>query len=160
MRRRKAGRTGQIKPFGQSVTVLTGEVEVAPGYLLCNGQAVSRMKYAALFSLIGTAYGTGDGSTTFNLPDLRGRAPHGQNSVGTYATRGVTGGAETVTLAAATLPAHNHTRGGSGGYGNMNNAAGSGSAFSGVSNTTTGNPASGSHNNLSPLVVVNYAIAY
>lgn len=43
------------------------------GYLLCDGRAVSRTTYANLFAVIGTAYGNGDGSTTFNLPDLRGR---------------------------------------------------------------------------------------
>jgi microcystin-dependent protein len=45
------------------------------GYLLCDGAAVSRTIYAALFTAIGTAYGAGDGSTTFNVPDLRGRVP-------------------------------------------------------------------------------------
>jgi len=44
------------------------------GFLLCGGQAVSRATYAALFAAIGTTFGAGDGSTTFNLPDLRGRA--------------------------------------------------------------------------------------
>ena len=43
------------------------------GFLLCDGSAVSRTTYAGLFSLIGTTYGAGDGSTTFNVPDLRGR---------------------------------------------------------------------------------------
>ena len=47
--------------------------ETAPaGWLLCDGSAVSRTTYAALFAAVGTAYGTGDGSTTFNLPDMRG----------------------------------------------------------------------------------------
>ena len=49
-------------------------VETAPdGYLLCNGQAVSRTLYANLFAVLGTTFGEGDGSTTFNLPDLRSR---------------------------------------------------------------------------------------
>lgn len=49
-------------------------IETAPdGYLLCNGQAVSRTTYSALFAEIGTTFGEGDGSTTFNLPDLRSR---------------------------------------------------------------------------------------
>ena len=49
-------------------------VENAPeGYLLCNGQAVSRTTYANLFAVLGTTFGEGDGSTTFNLPDLRSR---------------------------------------------------------------------------------------
>jgi microcystin-dependent protein len=55
-------------------------VSSAPAYaLLCDGSAVSRTTYAALFAAIGTAHGTGDGSTTFNLPDYRGRFLRGQN---------------------------------------------------------------------------------
>ncbi len=54
---------GSIIPFGSST--------IPTGYLLCNGQAVSRTTYSALFAVIGTAFGTGDGSTTFNVPDLR-----------------------------------------------------------------------------------------
>src|SRR3990167_3176576 len=61
--------TGSIFPYGASA---------APtNYLLCDGTAVSRTTYAALFTAIGTTFGTGDGSTTFNVPDLRGRAPIG-----------------------------------------------------------------------------------
>lgn len=46
---------------------------IQPGYLLCDGSAVSRTTYASLFAIIGTTYGSGNGSTTFNLPDARGR---------------------------------------------------------------------------------------
>lgn len=52
------------------------------GWLLCDGSAVSRSTYAALFSAIGTAWGAGDGSTTFNLPDMRGRVPAGLDNLG------------------------------------------------------------------------------
>lgn len=52
------------------------------GWLLCYGQAISRTTYAALFAVIGTAYGTGDGTTTFNLPDKRGRASIGADNMG------------------------------------------------------------------------------
>jgi microcystin-dependent protein len=52
-------------------------VTVPSGYLIANGQAVSRTTYARLFTYIGTRYGSGDGSTTFNLPDLRGEFPRG-----------------------------------------------------------------------------------
>lgn len=50
------------------------------GFLLCQGQAVSRTTYAALFAKLGTTYGAGDGTTTFNLPDLRGRVPVGADA--------------------------------------------------------------------------------
>lgn len=53
-----------------------------PGYLFCSGAAVSRATYASLFTKIGSAYGAGDGSTTFNVPDLRGRMPAGQDNMG------------------------------------------------------------------------------
>lgn len=60
---------GEIHAFGGSV--------VPSGYLLCNGQAVSRTEYSELFAVIGTAYGKGDNSTTFNVPDLREAVPKG-----------------------------------------------------------------------------------
>lgn len=65
---------------------LWGEDTLPEGWLLCNGAAVSRSTYAGLFAKIGTKYGTGDGSTTFNLPDFRDRYPigAGTNAVGTY----------------------------------------------------------------------------
>ena len=72
------------------------------GWLICNGQAVSRTTYAALFAVIGTTYGTGDGSTTFNIPNLVNKTVRGSNSLGK------TGGADTVTLSTTNLPAHTH----------------------------------------------------
>ena len=91
--------TGAITMFGGST---------APeGWLLCDGSAVSRTTYSALFSIIGTTYGTGDGSSTFNLPDLGGKFALGKSSTHALAT---TGGVETVTLTAAQsgVPAHSH----------------------------------------------------
>lgn len=75
------------------------------GWLLCNGAAVNRSLYAHLFSVIGTTYGVGDGSTTFNLPSFSGRVPRGVN--GTYTLAG-TGGADSVNLIATDLPYHAH----------------------------------------------------
>ena len=65
---------GTISPFGGS--------SVPSGYLLCNGQAVNRTTYAELFAVIGTAFGTGDGSTTFNVPDMRESVPKGAGLTG------------------------------------------------------------------------------
>lgn len=76
------------------------------GWLLCDGSAVSRTTYAALFAVIGTTYGTGDGSTTFNLPNLAGRTVVGTNSTYTLAK---TGGEATHKLTVAELAQHNHT---------------------------------------------------
>ena len=75
---------GALMPYGGSA---------APtGWLLCQGQAVSRTTYASLFSILGTAYGAGDGSTTFNLPNMQQRFPLGKAASGTGSTLGGTGG--------------------------------------------------------------------
>ena len=66
---------GLILPFGNT--------SAPTGYLACHGQAVSRTTYATLFAAIGTTWGTGDGSTTFNVPDFRGAIPRGTGSHGT-----------------------------------------------------------------------------
>lgn len=79
---------------------------VKMGWLYCNGQSVSRVTYAALFAEIGTTYGAGDSSTTFNLPDWRGYFMIGVSAV--YAA-GATGGAATVTLTQPQMPAHLHS---------------------------------------------------
>lgn len=76
------------------------------GWFLCTGTAVNRVTYAALFAIIGTSYGSGDGSTTFNLPNLQQRFPLGKSTSGTGATLGSTGGAIDHTHTSA---AHTHT---------------------------------------------------
>src|SRR3990167_5568405 len=90
---------GMMFPYGGSA---------APdGYLLCNGAAVSRTTYAALFGVVGTSWGVWDGSTTFNIPDLRGRVIAGLDSAQVeFDALGETGGAKTAT---ADLAAHTHT---------------------------------------------------
>lgn len=105
-------------PVG-SVTDFAGST--APtGWLMCYGQAVSRTTYADLFTAIGTAFGTGDGSTTFNLPDARGRTIAGKDDMGgtaasrlstsiTGTTLGASGGEETHTLTSGEMPSHTHT---------------------------------------------------
>jgi len=80
----------QCRPVG-SYLLFAGKT-LPTGYLLCNGAAVSRTTYAALFAVIGTTYGAGDGSTTFNLPNLDGRVLQGVNDltkVGTYLESGL-----------------------------------------------------------------------
>ncbi len=86
------------------------------GWLLCYGQAVSRTTYAALFAEIGVTYGAGDGSTTFNVPDKRGRASAGADNMGGVAAGrltgyalGSTGGEQTHLLIGTEIPSHNHS---------------------------------------------------
>ena len=79
-----------------------------PGYLLCDGTAVSRSTYSALFTTIGIAYGAGNGTTTFNLPNLQNRIPVGKGPDTEFDTLGETGGAKEVTLSSSQIPAHSH----------------------------------------------------
>ena len=72
--------------------VAYGGTTAPDGWLLCDGSAVSRSEYPRLFAVIGTAFGAGDGSTTFNLPDLQQRFPLGKGSSGTGSQLGETGG--------------------------------------------------------------------
>lgn len=81
------------------------------GWLLCTGGTVSRTTYADLFDTIGTTYGSGDGSTTFNLPDLRNRVAVGTGA-SPFGAVGATTGAQSVELATANLPSHQHGLGG------------------------------------------------
>lgn len=90
------GNVAQLTTGGQLNTQLTGAIvayaaAVPTGWLECNGQAVSRATYAALYAVIGTTFGSGDGSTTFNLPDLTGRTIFGKESSQSRITSGVSG---------------------------------------------------------------------
>lgn len=88
-------------------------VSAPTGWLLCDGSAVSRTTYSGLFAVIGTTYGIGNGSTTFNLPNLLGRVPVGKSAAGTFSTIGNTGGAETHTLSATESGVASHSHGAS-----------------------------------------------
>lgn len=142
------------------------------GWLLCFGQAVSRTTYADLFAAIGTAFGTGDGSTTFNVPDLRGRVPAGKDNMGGSAasrlttagsgvdgaTLGAAGGAQTHTLDATQMPAHTHNTGAT--IGGRNTSAGGGETivYAGSSYASTSAGGGGAHNNTQPTIVLNHII--
>lgn len=106
------GGGGTTTPPPVTASRIVGEIveyggATAPsGWLLCNGAAVNRSVYSGLFDVIGTTYGAGDGSTTFNLPNRTDRVGIG---AGGGKPRGSTGGAESVTLTTAHLPSHSHT---------------------------------------------------
>ena len=98
-----------IAPFFAGFIQMFAGATAPTGWLLCNGAAISRTTYARLFAVIGTTYGAGDGSTTFNLPDFRDRFPVG---AGTTYARNSKGGAASVTLTTNTIPAHTHGKSG------------------------------------------------
>jgi microcystin-dependent protein len=104
-----AAAIGASAPPGSML--LYGGSTAPSGYLLCDGSSVSRTSYSNLFAAIGVAFGTGDGVTTFNLPDLRGRAPIGSGTgVGlTPRVLGTHGGEETHVLTIPELASHTHT---------------------------------------------------
>lgn len=89
---------GDLKP--------QAHLTIASGWLLCDGTAIDRTSYAALFAAIGTTWGAGNGATTFNLPNAINRFPMGGGSsypVGSY------GGATTKNISVGNLPPHSHT---------------------------------------------------
>lgn len=147
-------------------------------WLLCAGQAVSRTTYAALFTAISTTYGVGDGSSTFNVPDLRGRVPAGKDDMGGSGanrltsgsaaaldgdTLGTGGGVEEHTLTTAQLAAHTH-----GGLTNIDPDGGDGGdahdpgmdyVISNGAGTVSGSTGGGAaHTNVQPTLVLNYII--
>jgi len=92
-----------LPPVGSTMRWKTASAPA--GWLVCNGAAVSRTVYAALFALLGTTYGAGDGSSTFNLPNSTDRMNVGAGNLYGLAS---TGGSPTTTLSTANLPAHTH----------------------------------------------------
>jgi microcystin-dependent protein len=126
---------------------------VPPGWVECDGRAVSRTSYAALLSAIGFAFGGGDNATTFNIPDINGRAIYGRDSGkgrltgtgGLAGGLGSVGGAEAVSLTEGQLPSHSH--GGSTGSAGLHDHGGS-TAQAGQHNHggSTGNAGGHNHN--------------
>jgi len=166
-----------------------GEVRIFPwswapdGWALCNGAQLPAQQNAALNALLGQTFG-GNGSTMFNLPDLRGRTPvHvGLGQDGMYYQGGQTGGAETVTLTLANMPQHNHavnalggTKGNSGiptsclpatvGVGtggttvNIYGVATAAAVTTLANDTFSTEGSSAPHNNMQPFAVMNFCIA-
>lgn len=132
------------------------------GFLICDGSAISRDNYSDLFDTIGTTYGTGDGSTTFNIPNLKGRVAVGKDSTQTeFDSLGETGGEKTHTLTTQEMPSHNHDITivgiGSGSYGYNVSSLSIGSSQSEKTGNKGGDQA---HNNLQPYIVLNYIIKY
>lgn len=152
-----------------AVSAPTGEVTMfagssAPtGWLLCDGSAVSRTTYSALFAVVSTTYGTGDGSTTFNVPNLKGRAPVGVDSTQTeFAALGTTGGEKTHVLSVAEMPSHTHQEryslNGASGTNMGSLTSSGGGAYTNAEQTTQTTGGGGAHNNLQPYLSLNFII--
>lgn len=102
--------TGTILPFAGAAS---SGVELPGGFFLCDGQPISRSTYSALFNVIGISYGPGNGASTFNVPDLRGKVPGGFKSGDTgtvnFGTLATTIGSVETTLDGTKVPKHSHS---------------------------------------------------
>jgi microcystin-dependent protein len=145
------------------VISMYGGSTVPNGWLLCDGSAVSRTTYARLFSAIGTTYGAGNGSTTFNLPNFKGRVPVGlDSSQSEFNSLNKKGGEKTHTLTINEMPSHNHNLPGrlvnTDGSGIVRELSGQDNANNNSASYNTGGGQA--HNNLQPYITVNYIISY
>lgn len=158
------GGTGGTLPTA-SIQIYAGSTD-PEGWLICDGREVSRTTYSDLFNVIGTTYGVGDGTSTFNIPNLKGKTIIGVDSTDEdFDTLGATGGEKEHTLTVAEMPAHTHNNSPTGRATSVN--GGSAHSISVNDNTgivapyQTGNRGGGQpHNILQPYMVLNYIISY
>lgn len=147
-------------PTGTVFDYAGSNTNVPTGYLLCDGSTISRSTYSALFAIIGTGYGAGDGSTTFNLPDFRGRTAigAGQGAGLSVRVRGDMVGTETHTLTENQMPSHIHSMGRGLAFSPNNGGSFRGDGSTGPNVTTGAAGGSQPHNNMQPSLVINKII--
>lgn len=161
------GTVSDTLPIGSVVKWFS--TTIPTNWLECNGQAISRTEYAELFAVIGTKYGSGDGSTTFNLPNIKGKTTVGLDIDDTdFNELGKTGGEKTHTLTENEIPPMDvhmtqHTwfdRGGLESGGASNRRVVAGGATGGATDLIIGtiNGGGQAHSNLQPYIVSNYII--
>ena len=146
-----------IEGIPTATIVPWSSASVPTGFLECNGQTVSRSTYSALFAIVGTTYGAGDGSSTFLVPNLQDNVAVGKsnnkalastggaNTVAVTATGNVGGSTANATLSTAQLASHSH----SGGMNIVNANPNQANSAKGAASNNTGNAGSGqghSHN--------------
>lgn len=162
-----ANLNNNLPPIG-SILAYAGTTAPNSKWLLCNGQAVSRTTYSDLFNIISTTFGAGNGSTTFNVPDLRGRTIIGLDNLGGSSANRVTNaqadslggveGSEEHTLTEAEMPAHTHgSRVFAGGNANSLSASAT-IDNSGTQRNTDSKGGGGAHNNMQPYMALGYII--
>jgi len=108
-----------VQGVNTGIIVPWGSASIPSGFLECNGAAVSRSTYAALFAVVGTAYGSGNGSTTFNVPDLQDKTVLSKSNTKALASTGgantvsqtgnIGGSAASTTITTNEMPSHSHT---------------------------------------------------
>lgn len=146
--------------------VIWGSSTIPKGWLLCDGTGYNYLDYPALYSAIGTTYGSSTiyGAYGFQVPDLRGRVPYGVSATRALNT---TGGTTTHTLTAAESALRNHThvhedQRNNNSYGSCNASSGAGSTANqgtySENTTSTSSNASSAHTNLQPYILLNFII--
>jgi microcystin-dependent protein len=125
--------------------------------LMCDGSAVSRTTHSGLYSVIGTTYGAGNGSSTFNIPNLSNRVPVGKGS-GSFASLNAQAGLERVTLGINEMPSHSHAIPTSFGDSSPWSMVRRGETAGGQSTGTNDTGGGQSHDNMPPYIVLNFII--